>query len=66
MSLRLTPHMMNTLRNAYAAVDRVDPTSGAYYGLVELLDNLSQDDLKILRDAKIKWISGLADERVRH
>ena len=36
----------------------------AYTGLCKLLDSLSQDDLKVLRDANIKWISSLADERV--
>jgi hypothetical protein len=64
MPLKLTPEMVDTLRTAYAAVDRVDPSSGAYFGLIELLDNLPQEDLRILRDANIKWISSLADARV--
>ena len=64
MALNLTPEMVAGLRAAYGAVTSVDPSSGAYYGLVELLDNLSQDDLRILRDANIRWISSLADERV--
>jgi hypothetical protein len=66
MSLRLTPDMMRTLRNAYAGVDHVDPTSEAYHGVCRLLDRLSQEDLRILRDANIRWLSSLADERVRH
>jgi len=66
MSLKLTSDMVEHLRVAYGAVDRVDPTSAAYTGLCKLLDTLSQDDLKTLRDANIKWISSLARNRVNY
>ena len=57
--------MVDTLRDAYAVVDRVDPTTPAYHGVCRLLDQMSQDDLKMLRDANIRWLSSLADERVK-
>ena len=66
MSLKLTPSAAETLRAAYGEINGVDPTNSAYTGLANLLDSLSQDDLKLLRDANIKWISGLAEERVNH
>jgi hypothetical protein len=66
MSLKLTPDMVQHLRVAYGAVDRVDPTSAAYTGLCKLLDTLSQDDLKTLRDANIRWISSLARNRMNY
>jgi hypothetical protein len=65
MSLKLTRAMVDTLRDAYAVVDRVDPTTPAYRGVCRLLDQMSQDDLKMLRDANIRWLSSLADERVK-
>jgi len=64
MSLKLTPAAVDTLRAAYSEINLVDPANTAYTGLCKLLDSLSQDDLKVLRDANIKWISSLADERV--
>jgi hypothetical protein len=65
MSLKLTPMMVENLRAAYGAVDRVDTTGAHYRNLVKLLDSLSQTDLRILRDARIKWISSLASQRVQ-
>jgi hypothetical protein len=64
MSLKLTPTMVNELRTAYGAINCVDPASGAYFAVCEILDSLSQEDLETLRDADIKWVSSLADERV--
>jgi hypothetical protein len=58
------PAAVDTLRAAYSEINLVDPASTAYTGLCKLLDSLSQDDLKVLRDANIKWITSLADERV--
>ena len=66
MSIKLTAAMLETLRAAYAAIDRVDPESPAYEGVCKLLDTFSQEDLKLFRDANIKWLSSLAGERVNH
>ena len=66
MSLKLTPAAVDTLRAAYSEINLVDPASTAYTGLSKLLDSLSQDDLKLLRDADIRWISSMAEDRLNY
>jgi hypothetical protein len=66
MSLKLTPAAVETLRAAYGEINSVDPANAAYTGLSKLLDSLSQDDLKLLRDANIKWISSMAEDRMNY
>ena len=66
MSLKLTPAAVGTLRAAYGEINSVDPTNAAYTSLSKLLDSLSQDDLKLLRDADIRWISSMAEDRLNY
>ena len=63
MSLKLTPRSTRFAQPTARSISSTRPGT-AYTGLCKLLDSLSQDDLKVLRDANIKWISSLADERV--
>jgi hypothetical protein len=66
MSPKLTPAAVGTLRAAYGEINSVDPTNAANTGLSKLLDSLSQDDLKLLRDADIRWISSMAEDRLNY
>lgn len=52
------------LREAYDPIDRIDPSSNAYKVLIEFLNKQSIDTLKVLESAKIKWVSGLARNRI--
>ena len=52
------------LREAYGALERVDPSSPIYENLLKALDMLDTPKLQILADAQIKWVSMLARNRV--
>lgn len=53
------------LREDYAKINTVDPSGKAYQKLTGTLDKMSQPQLKQLAGAKIKFISGLARNRVK-
>lgn len=53
------------LRKEYGTVNRVDPDKPAYKALIKHLDSLSQDQLKELANAKIKFVSSLARNRLK-
>ena len=55
---------IDTLRKEYQKIGTVDPGSKTYENLTKFLDSLSDDMLKQLATAKIKFISGLALNRV--
>ena len=52
------------LRERYGKIERIDPDGEAYKNLTAYLDNMSTDMLKMLVNAKIKWVSTLAQNRV--
>jgi len=52
------------LRAQYAQIGTVDPTSPTYAKMIALLDRMSQAQLKQLSLAKIKFLSGLARNRI--
>lgn len=53
------------LRAGYAGIKTVDPEGEAYPKMCAMLDKLSQEQLKQLAGAKIKFLSGLARNRVK-
>ena len=57
--------IVSTLRSAWNSIDRVDPDNPHYNKLIRLLDSLSQETLKELVDAKIKFVSSLARNRLK-
>jgi len=57
--------MINTLRKGYGKINFVDPSLPAYQKLTLFLDNMTQDQLKQLADAKIKFVSALARNRIK-
>ena len=54
-----------SLRKEYSAVNKVDPDSPTYKSLIKHLDSLPQELLKDLANAKIKFVSSLARNRVK-
>jgi hypothetical protein len=60
----MTDKLINTLRNECSQIDRINPCSPAYKRLIAFLDGLPQDHLKMVRDAKIKFLSRLAINRI--
>jgi len=60
----ITPSHIELLRTTFDAVKGISPSGGAYKNLVAFLDNLSQSSLKKLSNAKIKFVSPLAKNRL--
>lgn len=56
--------MIDELRLICNSWDTIDPETNAYRSLVSFLDAQSLENLKILRDAKIKFLSSLAVNRI--
>ena len=56
--------LVNKLRKAYDGIQGIDPASPTYKKLISLLDSLSLEQLQTLVNAKIKFVSGLARNRV--
>ena len=64
MQERFSPQQIAKLRDEYGKISTIDPSGQAYKQLVAMLDRLELDDLKTLAGAKIKFVSGLAQNRV--
>jgi hypothetical protein len=58
------PEQINELRAEMAGIDRIDPLSPTYRKMIALLDGMDQSMLRQIRDAKIKFLSRLAINRV--
>lgn len=52
------------LRDAWGTVERIDPTSNTYKKLDAMLEKMSIEELEIIIDAKIKFVSSLALAKV--
>lgn len=59
-----TPKMIDTLRNEYAKLKRIDPDGDGYKNLTAFLDKLPQPALKQLAEAEINFLSLLARNRI--
>lgn len=60
---KFTVAQINKLRDEYSKIERINPDSPTYIGLIDRLDSLPQSTLKQLADAKIRWVSTLAYNR---
>lgn len=60
----LSDKMIETLRRKFSKIGAVDPDSPTYQKLTDMLDNMETADLKQLAEANIKFVSGLARNRV--
>jgi len=56
---------IDMLKTAYSGIQGIDPASAEYKRLIALLNSLDQKTLKDLADAKIKFVSSLARNRVK-
>lgn len=61
---KFTPAQLAALSSAYGGLNRVDPSQPTYRALTALLDKLPCANLKQLVSADIKFVSGLARNRV--
>lgn len=60
----LSPQMITVLRNSYGGLDKINPESHSYAGLIRLLDKAEPKLLKQLAGADIKFVSMLARNRL--
>jgi len=61
---KFSPAQLAALSSAYGGLNRVDPSQPTYRALTALLDKLPCANLKQLVQADIKFVSGLARNRV--
>lgn len=59
-----SPAMIAKLKDEYGKIGTIDPSGESYKKLVAMLDKLDKKDLQTLADAGIKFVSGLARNRV--
>lgn len=59
-----TQRYLSVLRTEYAKINTIDPSKSSYRRLIQLLDALSPKQLEQLRDADIKFMSKLANNRI--
>ena len=62
--MKFNPNQIDVLRAECAKIDRIDPLSPTYKRMISLLDGMDQSMLRQIRDAKIKFLSRLAMNRV--
>ena len=55
-----SPTQVKKLKDSWATVDRIDPTSKTYKKLDDMLENMSTEDLEKIAEAGIKFVSSLA------
>jgi len=58
-----SPQMIEKLRIEYNKINSIDPCMPTYNNLCKYLDKMSDENLKIVRDSNIKWVSSLARNR---
>ncbi|MGW8177811.1 MAG: hypothetical protein ACWGQW_03340 [bacterium] len=56
-------NLIEEARSLYGSIEKMDPEGKMYLGICSLLDSLSDQDLIKVRDARIKWVSTLANNR---
>ncbi len=59
-----SPAMVAKLKAEYGKISTIDPSSDSYKKLIAMLDKMDKKDLQTLADAGIKFVSGLARNRV--
>jgi len=57
--------MIDQLKSAYNSLETIDPASPTYKKLIKLLDSLDDENLQLLANAGVKFVSGLAKNRVK-
>jgi hypothetical protein len=62
---RFTTAQLSKLKKSYATIKAVDPDMPTYAALTSMLDTMTQAQLKQLHNARIKFVSGLAMNRIK-
>lgn len=62
---QFTPAQLDALRSGFNGISTVDPDGESYKKMTGMLDKMSQDQLKYLSGAGIKFVSKLAGNRVQ-
>lgn len=62
---QFTPAQLETLKSGFGGINTVDPEGESYKKMTGMLDKMSQDQLRYLSGAGIKFVSKLAGNRVR-
>jgi len=60
----ITSKHISALKTEYGKIDRIDPSTPEYKKLTGMLDRLNKSELEILAKADIKFVSGLARNRI--
>ena len=63
-AIKLSKKQIDVLRNGYDKINKINPSSPIYKRLTGLLDKLSKTQLQQLGNAKIKFVSSLALNRI--
>jgi hypothetical protein len=64
MNNAFTSQQLAKMRDEYGKISTIDPSGPEYKKLISMLDKMHIDNLKSLAGAKIKFVSGLAQNRV--
>ena len=59
-----TSEQLSSLKAEYSKLDKIDPAGSTYKKLESMLNNLPQPLLKQMVDADIKFVSGMARNRI--
>ena len=62
---KFTKQQIDIMRKSYSTLSRMNPSSPTYKKFIKFLDKLPKDELKQLANAKIKFVSILAKNRLR-
>ena len=62
---KFSPAQIDKMRQEYDKIKTINPDSDNYKKLISMLDKLDTKTLESLADAKIKFVSGLARNRIR-
>ena len=62
---KFSKQQIDIMRKSYSTLSGINPSSPTYKKFIKFLDKLPKDQLKQLANAKIKFVSILAKNRLR-
>jgi len=62
---RFTAKQLATMRESFSTIGKIDPSMPTYNKMTKYLDGLSQPLIKQIAGARIKFLSGLARNRIK-
>jgi len=64
-SKRFTKNQLSQMRKSFSKINKVDPGQPTYNKMIKYLDRLPQSLIKQIAGARIKFLSGLASNRIK-